>query len=73
MINLLKIKLLGALKIAIAFTPWLISMYLLYWLGKNEIWLPETPHRDKATLLILVIGMGLSFLLQSYIAIREKK
>ena len=73
MINLLKIKLLHALKIVIAFIPLLISMYLLYWLGKAEIWIPETPHRDKITIVIVAAGMALSFLLQSYFAKSNKK
>jgi len=49
------------------------SMYLLFWLGKYEVWLPETAHRDKITIVILVAGMGLSFLLQSYFIKQNKK
>ena len=47
-----------ALKVAIAFTPWLISMYILYWLNYGEIWTSETPHRGKISVAILVVGMG---------------
>jgi len=54
------------LEIAVAFTPWLISMYVLYWLEHGEIWTHETAHRGKIAVTILAIGMGLSFLAQSY-------
>jgi len=40
-------------------------MYLLFWLGKHEVWLPETPHRDKITIMVLIVGLALSFLLYS--------
>ncbi|NQY33636.1 MAG: hypothetical protein HRT37_01440 [Alteromonadaceae bacterium] len=73
MINHLKIQMRNAFKIAIASTPLVISMYLLYWLGKHEIWLPETLHRDKITIAVLVAGMALSFFLQSYFAKRKQK
>ncbi|MFT6957782.1 MAG: hypothetical protein ACJAYC_002797 [Halieaceae bacterium] len=63
----------SALFAAIAFTPWLLSMYTLYWLELNEIWVVETLHRDKMTVIILATGMALSFLLQSYFLKREKK
>jgi hypothetical protein len=54
-------------KISLALTPCIISMYLLYWLGASETWVPETPHRDKITGVILITGLGLSFFIQSYI------
>ena len=61
------------LEVAIAFTPWLISMYVLYWLEYGEVWTTETAHRGKITVVILVVGMGLSFLVQSRFAEREQK
>lgn len=73
MLNFLKTKARYAIQIAIALTPWLISMYLLFWLGKNHVWVPETLHRDKITLVILVIGMGLSFLFKSYFDKHQQK
>jgi hypothetical protein len=73
MLNSLKIKVIYGLKIAIALTPLLTSMYLLFWLGKAEIWVPETAHRDKMTIAIVAVGMVLSFLLQSHFAKRGKK
>ena len=62
-----------ALRVAIAFTPWLISMYVLYWLEYGEVWTTETAHRGKISVAILALGMGLSFLVQSHFANREQK
>ena len=62
----IKSKTLGWLQYSLAAMPWILSMYLLYYLGKNEIWLPETAYRDLMTIAILVLGMGLSFAVQSY-------
>ena len=63
----------NALKVAIAFTPWLISMYVLYSLEYGGVWTVETAHRGKASVAILVVGMGLSFLVQSRLAKRKQK
>ena len=62
-----------ALKVALAFTPWLISMYTLYWLEYGEIWTSETAHRGKISVAILAVGMGLSYLVHSRFAKREQK
>ena len=61
------------LKIAAALAPCILSMYFLYYLGKHEIWVPETPHRDKMTIVILIIGMAMSFFARSYFVKRTKK
>ena len=61
------------LKIAAALAPCILSMYFLYCLGKYEIWVPETPHRDKMTIVILIIGMAMSFFARSYFVKRTKK
>ena len=61
------------LKVIIAFTPWLISMYVLYWLDYGGIWTSETPHRGKISVTILIVGMGLSFLVHSSFAGRRQK
>jgi len=71
MSNSLKKHTRNALKAAIAFTPWLISMFVLYRLEYGEVWTTETPHRGKMSVAILVVGMGLSFLVQSHFAKRE--
>jgi len=70
--NSLKTHTGNALKVAIAFTPWLISMYMLYWLEYGEVWTAETAYRGMASVAILVAGMGLSFLVQSGLAKCEK-
>lgn len=69
----LKSRTLYVLKIAVAFTPWLISMYLFYWLDHSESWTSETPHRGKISVAILAIGMLLSFLVHSHFAGRGQK
>ena len=61
------------LEAAIAFTPWVISMYTLYWLQYGEIWTTETAHRGKISVAILATGMVLSFLVQSRITRRKAK
>ncbi len=71
--NSLKMHTRKALKVAIAFTPWLISMYVLYWLEHGEVWATETAHRGKTTVVVLAVGMGLSFLVQSRFAKRGQK
>lgn len=54
-----------AIKVALAFIPWLASMFLLYWLEYGQIWNTETPHRGKTSVAILVTGMLLSFFMYS--------
>ena len=61
------------LEIAIAFIPWVISMYTLYWLEYGEIWTTASAHRGKISVAILALGMGLSFLVQSRIARQKTK
>jgi hypothetical protein len=73
MLDSLKIRMRHALKVAIAFTPWLISMYVYYWLDYSETWTSETAHRGKISVAILAVGMGLSFLIHSHFARREQK
>ena len=48
-------------------------MYVFYWLDASATWTSETPHRGKISVAILALGMGLSFLIQSRFARREKK
>jgi hypothetical protein len=68
MLDSLKRKTRYLLEIAIAFTPWLISMYTLYWLEYGEIWSTDTAHRGKISVAILVVGMVLSLFIQSHFA-----
>ena len=69
----LKIRTRNALKTVIALTPWLVSMYLYFWLDHSETWTSETPHRGKISVAILAAGMLLSFLLQSHFSKRQQK
>ncbi len=73
MLNSLKIRTRNALQIAVAFTPWVISSYVLFWLQYGEIWTTETAHRGKISGAILAIGMGLSFLVKSHFAKRKQR
>jgi hypothetical protein len=68
MSELLKMRVLNSIKAAFAFTPWLISMYVLYYLEYGEVWTTETAHRGKISVAILAVGMGLSFLVHSRFA-----
>ena len=69
----LKTKTRHALKVAAAFAPWVISMYLLYWLEYGDIWTTDTAHRGKISVAILAIGMASSFLVHSLIAKRNQE
>lgn len=69
----LKTKIRHALEVATAFAPWLLSMYILYWLEYGEIWTIDTAHRDKISVAILVLGMGISFLIHSRLARRKQE
>lgn len=73
MLTILEIRFRSLLKSAVAVAPWLASMYFLYWLGKNEIWVPETPFRDVITIAIVAVGMIMSFLIQSHFSKTVKK
>ncbi|MEH6549650.1 MAG: hypothetical protein V7711_09275 [Pseudomonadales bacterium] len=61
------------LKNAIAFVPWITSMYLLYRLDADGIWSAETSDRDLMTIAILLVGMGLSFFLLTFFSRRGGK
>ncbi len=73
MLGSLKTRTRSALEVAVAFTPWVISTYVLYWLEYGEIWTADTSHRGKITGAILAIGMGLSFLVKSHFNKRKRK
>jgi hypothetical protein len=61
-----------ALQIAVAFAPWVASMFVLYWLEYGQIWTTDTAHRGKISVTILLVGMGLSFLVHSYFTKRRQ-
>ena len=68
-----KAKTWHSLTTAIAVAPWLTSMYIFYWLDSSGTWTSETPHRGKISVVLLTAGMGLSFLIYSQFAKRERK
>ncbi len=73
MLNSLLVKTRYALKVATAMLPWVIAMYLFYWLDSSGTWTSETAHRGKISGAILGTGMALSFLLWSHFARHETK
>jgi len=73
MLNTLKTRVRNAFKFAIAFAPWLVAMFLFWWLDSSGTWTNDTPHRGKLSVAILSAGMLLSFLLWSHFARREQK
>ena len=68
--NSLKTKLRYAFIVAVASVPWLVSMYLFYWLDSSGTWTIETPHRGKLSVVILGSGMLVSFLLYTWLSKR---
>jgi hypothetical protein len=62
-----------AIELAVAVTPWLVSMYTLYWLEYGEIWSTDTPHRGKTSVAILAVGMLATFLLHSFLTKRGRR
>ena len=69
----LKNRVLFYLKAFLALAPLIGAMYALYYFGKYEVWIPETPHWDKITIAILVLGVSVSFLLYSRINPKKKR
>lgn len=58
---------------AVAAGPMLASMYFLYWLDREAIWTGETAHRGKMSFLVIVAGMGLTFLILSWFKRRRRR
>ena len=44
-------------------SPWLVALYLHFWLAENEAWAPEQSYRGLLSVLLLATGMLISFLL----------
>ncbi len=59
-------KILVCLRWGIANGPFFLSMFILYYLGKHEIWMPDTPYRDLMTIFVLTVGMTSSFFLSTF-------
>ena len=69
----LKAKCRHVIEYALALAPWLISMYVFYWLNSSDTWTSETPHRGKLSVALLAAGMFGSFLVHSYFSERRRK
>ena len=62
-----------ALKLLIAFTPWVLACYAFYLLHTSGTWTGDTPHRAKMSVTLLGTGMVLSFLIQSRFISSKRK
>ena len=58
MVNLLRLIIWCAVSL-----PWLVALYMHFWLVQNADWSPEHPYRGLMSLLLLALGMLMSFLL----------
>ena len=65
MSNPLKKTARNSIKTAVALLPWIVAMYVFYWLDSSGTWTSDTPHRGKFSVAILAAGMALSFLVKS--------
>ena len=50
-----------AFKIMIALMPWGVTLYIQLWLEREGVWVASTPYRSLISVVLLVLGMGLSF------------
>jgi len=51
--------------------PWLLALYLHFWLAENEAWAPEQSYRGLMSVLLLALGMLISFLLHGRLKARR--
>ena len=52
--------------------PWLIALYMHFWLVESEAWAPEQSYRGLMSVLLLALGMLISFLLHGRLKVRRK-
>ncbi len=52
--------------------PWLLALYLHFWLAESEVWAPEQSYRGLMSVLLLALGMLISFLLHGRLKARRK-
>ena len=52
--------------------PWLVALYLHFWLVESEAWAPEQSYRGLMSGLLLALGMLISFLLHGLLTVRHK-
>lgn len=67
----LKAKARFVIETSLTLAPWLIAMYVFYWLDSRGIWTSETPHRGKLSVALLAAGMFASFLVHSFFSRRR--
>ena len=53
--------------------PWLIALYLHFWLAQTDAWSPEQPYRGLMSVLLLGLGMLISFLLHGRLTKRRSR
>lgn len=56
-----------ALKILISLIPWSITLYIQFWLERDAVWEVSMPYRSLISVVLLVVGMGLSFVLYNWL------
>jgi len=56
---------------SIVILPWLITLYLHFWLAQSDAWSPEQPGRGLMSVLLLGLGMLISFLLHGRLTKRR--
>ena len=56
----------------VVMVPWLAALYLHFWLVESEAWAPEQSYRGLMSLLLLALGMLISFLLHGCLKVRRK-
>ena len=52
-------------RILLSFLPWALALYLHYWLEQSGVWRVDMPGRSALSIVLLAVGMGLSFALHS--------
>ena len=52
--------------------PWLVALYLHFWLVESEAWAPEQSYRGLMSVLLIALGMLISFLLHGRLKARRK-
>ena len=45
----------------VVMVPWLVALYLHFWLVESEAWSPEQSYRGLMSVLLLALGMLISF------------
>ena len=56
----------------IVMLPWLVALYLHFWLAESGVWAAEQPYRGLISVLLLALGMLISFLLHGRLKARRK-